>query len=280
VLDVHGRYRRFRAEDLGELQRRQSAAPEEMVRGTVRRAFCAQQAQIGKELGLSQEAVAAAASALEAQGELLRLGDLWLDAEELDRRLDRAERSMRECIAQDPLWRGWERSTWRREVVPELEARAASAIQRELADAGRLRLEGDRVLPEGDRPALPEDLRRDLDELALFLEAGGLQPESPDLWPKAEQFGPSRLEDMLVYLQGEGRLVRAGDIWFGRQAVDSARGVLRHSLSDGREATTAALREALGTTRKFAVPLLEYFDQQLVTRRFGDVRRLLEAAKG
>ena len=36
--------------------------------------------------------------------------------------------------------------------------------------------------------------------------------------------------------------------------------------------TVSAFREALGTSRKYAVPLLEWFDARGVTRREGDVR--------
>jgi selenocysteine-specific elongation factor len=36
------------------------------------------------------------------------------------------------------------------------------------------------------------------------------------------------------------------------------------------------LRESLGTSRKYAVPLMEWFDQRGVTRRDGDVRFLRE----
>jgi selenocysteine-specific elongation factor len=36
--------------------------------------------------------------------------------------------------------------------------------------------------------------------------------------------------------------------------------------------TVSALREALGTSRKYAVPLAEYLDASGVTRRVGDLR--------
>ena len=36
--------------------------------------------------------------------------------------------------------------------------------------------------------------------------------------------------------------------------------------------TVSAFREALGTSRKFALPLLEHFDRTGVTRRDGDLR--------
>ncbi|WP_418255924.1 SelB C-terminal domain-containing protein, partial [Gordonibacter urolithinfaciens] len=39
-------------------------------------------------------------------------------------------------------------------------------------------------------------------------------------------------------------------------------------------ATAAELRDAMGTTRKYAIPLLEHFDAQGVTRRDGDLRVL------
>ncbi len=42
--------------------------------------------------------------------------------------------------------------------------------------------------------------------------------------------------------------------------------------SGGAGITVSAFREGLGTTRKFAVPLLEWLDQRGVTRRSGDLR--------
>jgi selenocysteine-specific elongation factor len=36
--------------------------------------------------------------------------------------------------------------------------------------------------------------------------------------------------------------------------------------------TVSAFRAALGTSRKFALPLLEWFDHRGITRREGDLR--------
>ncbi len=277
VLDVQGHHRRFRREDLEELERRQSASPEEMVLGAVQRRFAVRTQDLAPELGLPGSEVQSAAESLAAQGRLRRLGDLWLDVEELERRLERAAADLRAQRERDPLWRGKDRAAWRREAAPEIDARGAAALLGELAAAGRLRLVGERVLPAGAPAALPKDLRDDLRSLEAFLAEGGLQPQPPAQWPRAKDVGPERLEDMLVYLQAEESLVRAGELWFARGAIDQAERRLRDVLGGGREATTAELREVLGTTRKFAVPLLEYFDQQRITRRYGEVRRLLDA---
>ena len=45
-------------------------------------------------------------------------------------------------------------------------------------------------------------------------------------------------------------------------------------LSDGSAMTMADLRDLLGTTRKYAVPIGEYLDRIGLTRREGDVRKL------
>jgi pyruvate/2-oxoglutarate dehydrogenase complex dihydrolipoamide dehydrogenase (E3) component len=44
--------------------------------------------------------------------------------------------------------------------------------------------------------------------------------------------------------------------------------------------TVSALRASLGTSRKYAVPLMEWFDQRGVTRRDGDVRFVREPPAG
>jgi selenocysteine-specific elongation factor len=52
--------------------------------------------------------------------------------------------------------------------------------------------------------------------------------------------------------------------------VDRAVAFIRDAGPAGR--TVSAVREALGTSRKYTVPLLEHLDGKGVTRRVGDVR--------
>jgi len=49
---------------------------------------------------------------------------------------------------------------------------------------------------------------------------------------------------------------------------------VREGLSQGKGLTVAEIRDILGTTRKYAVPLCEYLDRSGVTRRDGDLRYL------
>jgi selenocysteine-specific elongation factor len=49
---------------------------------------------------------------------------------------------------------------------------------------------------------------------------------------------------------------------------------LEQHLSDRSDVTPATFRDLFGTSRKYAIPLLEYLDREGVTVRVGDARRL------
>ncbi|MGH2679906.1 MAG: SelB C-terminal domain-containing protein, partial [Actinomycetota bacterium] len=68
-----------------------------------------------------------------------------------------------------------------------------------------------------------------------------------------------------------GLVVRvAPDLLFTPALVERATSIVVEAGARG--ITVSAFREALGTSRKYAVPLLEWFDQRGVTRREGDLR--------
>jgi selenocysteine-specific elongation factor len=68
-----------------------------------------------------------------------------------------------------------------------------------------------------------------------------------------------------------GGLVRISpDLVLTRELVERAEVAVREAGDSG--ITVSALREGLGTTRKYAVPLLEHLDRTGVTRRSGDLR--------
>jgi selenocysteine-specific elongation factor len=68
-----------------------------------------------------------------------------------------------------------------------------------------------------------------------------------------------------------GLVVRVGpDLVFTPTVIERAEAIVAAAGSSG--ITVSAFREALETSRKYAVPLLEWFDQRGLTRREGDLR--------
>jgi selenocysteine-specific elongation factor len=71
-----------------------------------------------------------------------------------------------------------------------------------------------------------------------------------------------------------GVFVKVGDQVYRGTQIAEIRGKLEAALRREKEITMAGFRDIVGTSRKYAVPLLEYFDATGVTVRTGDIRRL------
>jgi len=96
-----------------------------------------------------------------------------------------------------------------------------------------------------------------------------------------EAFRGSRVSDVAVAFETlvESRaLVRIGDAVYRAEQIARIRGLLESTLRREKQITMSAFRELIGSSRKYAVPLLEWFDATGVTVRSGDVRFLRSTA--
>lgn len=113
------------------------------------------------------------------------------------------------------------------------------------------------------------------DTLRSLLAEAGLQPPSIAEMIEASGAEPGVVRRVLGALVTGGEVVRIGELHFSAAAYEGARERVRGLLEGAPEGATAAqIREALGVSRKYAIPLLEQFDAQGLTRREGDLRVL------
>ncbi|HEX9889550.1 MAG TPA: SelB C-terminal domain-containing protein, partial [Nitriliruptorales bacterium] len=155
-----------------------------------------------------------------------------------------------------------------------LEAQAPRTLAAELPDhlvaEGVLRRHGSSYALPDHAPAQEEARAAGVEELLARLAAEPFSP--PDLRATARQLGVTFPE--LQQLQQSGRVVRAGDIGFARSAVDRAVDRLRALQDQVGPFTASQARACLGTSRKYAIPLLEYLDGAGITTFDGQHRTM------
>ena len=123
----------------------------------------------------------------------------------------------------------------------------------------------------------PQQLAR-LTEIEERMRAGGTSP------PDVRQFDAPDDADLIALMVAQGRLVSLANIALKQQVVFHAAtiGQAQRSLAANfpppTAFTTSAARTALGTTRKFIVPLLEHLDALGMTLRDGDTRQIAPQA--
>jgi selenocysteine-specific elongation factor len=85
------------------------------------------------------------------------------------------------------------------------------------------------------------------------------------------------IREALDSMLAVGALVRVGDDLYRKSQIERAQAAIAATIGEHGHATMAQLRDVLGTSRKYALPLMEYFDSRGFTTRDGDLRRLRKA---
>jgi selenocysteine-specific elongation factor len=154
------------------------------------------------------------------------------------------------------------------------DAFVASAIDRMLK-ARTLVGDAKRIARADFKPKLSINQRKLKDKIVADHVAAGFAP--PEIAAYVNQAGGNAksLGEIFDVAVAEGLLVKiSNDLFLAADVEAELRKRVNERLAQGAGATVAELRDLMGTTRKFAVPLCEYLDRIGLTRREGDVRIL------
>jgi selenocysteine-specific elongation factor len=116
----------------------------------------------------------------------------------------------------------------------------------------------------------------------LYQAAGVEAPTIDEAMTKANVAAPQRAQarKILQLLIDDRTLVRIqGEMFMHKQMVQDLKAKL-HTYAAQHEPErlidVAAFKDLAGVSRKYAIPLLEFFDREQVTRRAGDKRLILK----
>lgn len=141
----------------------------------------------------------------------------------------------------------------------------ADLIVATLVREQRVDVSGGLVMRHGWTPTLDQQARTTLDAIAHTLEQADREPPSVD--ELEQQFGPDSLS-VLKILERQNRVVQvAPDRFYATAALDRLEALLRSAMADGHEKSPSELRDVLGVSRKYLIPLLEYADRTGLTQR-------------
>jgi selenocysteine-specific elongation factor len=140
---------------------------------------------------------------------------------------------------------------------------------------GRLVEQKGRLAASEHRPTFrDEDLRR-LEAVESLFRRQAFHP--PTMEELVERTGAcaADLQRVLKILREHQELIQVEEgLLFHREAVDRAREILAGFIRQEGKLESVRFKYLLDTTRKFALPLLDYFDRVGVTRRVGNTRYL------
>ncbi len=110
--------------------------------------------------------------------------------------------------------------------------------------------------------------------LDAYLKSGLTPPYFKEL-SRSFDIDSKQAKDVLILLVDEGLLLKVKeDLYFHAEAVNELKKRLVDYLKSHGEITTPQFKEMASVSRKYLIPLIEYFDSTNVTLRVGDSRKL------
>jgi selenocysteine-specific elongation factor len=268
VVDTLPRHRRFDGGAVRRLDALVSGSPVDRILAAAASNRGRTADQIMAAAGLPPQQTVTAIDTLVAEGSLVSIGAFYLQASAWTAVHHDAVQAVEAYHTAHPMRRGMPREQLRAELG--WSAAVWPAVLRRLAAQSVLREEGAVV-------AAPSHLggaggrRAEADRVMEVLRANPFSPPGGRDVTKAARADPAVVEA----LREEGEIVRvADDLYFARDAYDAAVTTIVELIRTEGQVTVATVRDAIGTSRKYALGLLEHLDADRITRRQGDVRVL------
>ena len=273
VINAHPlRHRRFREEVIDELDTRASGTPlQRLLQALAEGPRTLRELSVGLDLDATEVSELAAEGA--GQSDLVVLGGPLSDrlppnrlvmlTGAFERRANATETLLRDFHSRHRLRRGMPKEEVRSRL--QLDGRVFDALLQSFVARGVVDDLGNALALAGWTIELNADEQRRAGTYVAALEA------TPDAPPAPGDFGLNA--ELLAAMEERGLVVRLADnVVFGADHLERVKLETLRLIDANGSLTLAQFRDHFGSSRKYAQAVLEYFDQQRVTRRVGDVR--------
>lgn len=227
-----------------------------------------------KLTGSTESAVSAELEQLKQDGKIedLKNGD-YISQFGIERIRENITAWLQKYHAQYPLRSGYSREDLRSRFYARINARLFNLLIKHLEDKqelvsvqNNLALPGHHPLPGAEEQVLINKIMEEM-EKDLFSP-----PSLGDLKERL-QANEGRFNEVAAYLLENGQLFKISqDMTFSARALHKGKQLLEQHFREQTELTLATARDLFKTSRKYALPLLEYYDRVRFTRRVGDKR--------
>lgn len=141
-----------------------------------------------------------------------------------------------------------------------------------LIKQGKLKKKGAYFSLPDFQPQADEYTQEQMDRVLTALAENGFAP--PAVESLLRYTPPRKAREIVRRLTEDGKIIKSGEVVFAATAMREAEKIILSYLSRRRTVSLREARDLLGTSRKFALPILNYMDSQDLTKRQGDVRVL------
>jgi len=273
-----GKNKRFSKEVISQLQTLHTGGGKESVELFVAlgRFHGVEESELSFLANMSRKKLAEPLNALKAQKRVVQFDKdpaLLIHADFLQKARDEVVGTIEAYHQNFPLKTGLLKEELRSKTAGAKNPKLFHFLIQELSKDGTIVQEKEVVRLKTHKVTLAEDQKEARQKLEAIYRKSGLEP--PYFKELKEEFPGNTASEVLDVMVKEGRLLKVKeDLYFDRQAVEALEERLIAFLKTNGEITTPQFKDMTGTSRKYTIPLIEYFDLKQITVRVGDSRVL------
>jgi len=174
---------------------------------------------------------------------------------------------------QYPMRSGYPREDMRSRFFKQLNPKDFNLIIKQLEEQGSLSSRNNQLMLPQHVPQPGSKELESIKEIKKVMEEQMFTPPGLDELMAVSGQREQDFGEILAYMVDAGMLVKINqDTVFSNRAIEEGKRRLSAYFEQEKELSLATARDILNTTRKYALPLIEYYDRIRFTRRIGDIR--------
>jgi selenocysteine-specific elongation factor len=227
-----------------------------------------------RETGLKQSVLQPTVAALVQQKLIIQVDEFLLASEAVQKTREKLVAALEVFHKANPLVGGISKEELREKLG--LQQTVMEAMLTQLTRDKKAEVSGEQVRLAGRGVELKDEEAKAKEQIEkAFAEAGLKVPLMKEVLDKLP-VDKARAQKLVTLLLRDRVLIKlADDLVFHQTALQGLRQLMATQKAKTPKIDVATFKDMLGVTRKYAIPLLEYLDQQRVTRRVGDERIIL-----
>lgn len=230
--------------------------------------------ELARKVGAPLDQVSEQTAQLVDDEKILELRDLgFISMAALDQMLQKVADTLQTYHQRYPLRPGYPKEDMRSRWFPQIDSKAFNQILKYWDENGVLNNKNNNLFLAGFSPQ-PSGRQEEWIRMILDIMSGALffPPPFEEL-KKQLQIPDDEFNEVIAYLMAIGKVIKINqEIYFHVEAIEKGRQILAEYFTREKELSLAKARDLFDTTRKYALPLIEYYDRIKFTRRVGDIR--------
>jgi len=200
-------------------------------------------------------------------------GSYYLSNQSLELMYEQIANTVCQYQSKYPLRAGYPKEDMRSRFFAKFNPKVFSTMMKYLEEEGRIISKNNLLSIPGIEPNPGEKEKKTIDIINTIMKDRLYNPPGLDEISSITGVPEGDLAEIIAYLTDQGELVKINEgLYFSRIAIEDGQTLLNKFFARETELTLATARDIFDTSRKYALPLIEYYDRMRFTRRVGDIR--------